>query len=493
MNFCGQCGREVLEGDRLCGHCGHELDLQGDELAYASNVLEFAAIEYPSPKPLLIPPPPPPTGPDSGVQSPEPTGEQILPFYIVCDESASMANNGGIDAINVGLPELHAAIAGDPLVCDKSRICLIAFSDTAEVLVPLARAADIDQMPAMAEKGATCYGEAFRMLKALIPQDIANLRADGYQVFRPAVFFISDGEPTDSDWRDSYGKLADRASNPHAPHIIAFGVDTADATTIEEVGTIAAFLAETGIDPGNALKEILRALTNSIVQSAGSSTPTLVVPPAPDGTITVDTFPEFGSYREPDGPWRERILPIYIVCDESASMADNGGIDAINTSLPELHARIASDPLANDMTRIGLIAFAEDAEVLVPLARAADIDDMPGVKARGSRNYGEVFRMLKTLISQNIANLRADGYQVFRPAVFFITGGEPTDSDWRDSHRELTDRVSNPHAPHIIAYGVDTADAVTIAEVGTTAAFLAQTGIDLGTVLNEIIGSIFRS
>ena len=139
------------------------------------------------------------------------TGEQILPFYILCDESASMAYNGGIDAINVGLPELHAAIAADPLVSDKSRICLISFSDDAEVLVPLARAADIDQMPGMSERGATCYGEAFRMLKALIPQDIANLRADGYQVFRPAVFFISDGEPTDSDWRDSHRELTDRA------------------------------------------------------------------------------------------------------------------------------------------------------------------------------------------------------------------------------------------------------------------------------------------
>lgn len=216
------------------------------------------------------------------------TGEQILPFYILCDESASMAYNGGIDAINEGLPELHAAIAADPLVSDKSRICLISFSDDAEVLVPLARAADIDAMPGMAERGATCYGEAFRMLKAQIPQDIANLRADGYQVFRPAVFFISDGEPTDSDWRGSYQELTDRASNPHAPNIIAFGVDAADPATIAEVGTTAAFLAQQGINPGNALKEIMRSLTNSIVQSAGSSSPTLVVPPAPDGTIALE-------------------------------------------------------------------------------------------------------------------------------------------------------------------------------------------------------------
>ena len=47
------------------------------------------------------------------------------------------AENGraGIDAINVGLPELHQTIAADPLVSDKCRIAVIAFSDRA-VSVP---------------------------------------------------------------------------------------------------------------------------------------------------------------------------------------------------------------------------------------------------------------------------------------------------------------------------------------------------------------------
>ena len=65
------------------------------------------------------------------------TGETLLPFYIVCDESGSMGPNGGVDAINQGLPDLHATIAADPLVSDKCRIGLITFSDTAEELMSL--------------------------------------------------------------------------------------------------------------------------------------------------------------------------------------------------------------------------------------------------------------------------------------------------------------------------------------------------------------------
>jgi uncharacterized protein YegL len=56
---------------------------------------------------------------------------------------------------------------------------------------------------------------------------------------------------------------------------------------MRSIATTAAFIAEQGVNPGNALKEIVRALTNSIVQSSSSSTPTLVIPPAPDGVISL--------------------------------------------------------------------------------------------------------------------------------------------------------------------------------------------------------------
>jgi len=48
--------------------------------------------------------------------------------------------------------------------------------------------------------------------------------------------------------------------------VIAFGVNGANATTIGKIGTVGAFIASSGINPGNALKEILRLFTNSIVE-----------------------------------------------------------------------------------------------------------------------------------------------------------------------------------------------------------------------------------
>jgi len=66
----------------------------------------------------------------------ETIGNTVLPFYILCDESASMDANGGIDAVSQFLPQIHAEISSDPLVSDKCRIGLITFSDIAEELLP---------------------------------------------------------------------------------------------------------------------------------------------------------------------------------------------------------------------------------------------------------------------------------------------------------------------------------------------------------------------
>jgi uncharacterized protein YegL len=216
----------------------------------------------------------------------ETAGNAVLPFYILCDESGSMDANGGIDAVNRGLPELHATIAGDPLVSDKCRIGLITFSDIAEELLPLSNLSDVQAMPGCAAKGMTNYGEAFNLLRVVISRDIANMKSQGIQVYRPAVFFITDGEPTD-DWESNHRALTDKNVNPQAPHIIAFGVAGANPAVIGKIGTKAAFIANQGVDPGNALKEILKSLTNTIVNSSSSSSPTLIVQQAPPGTTAV--------------------------------------------------------------------------------------------------------------------------------------------------------------------------------------------------------------
>ncbi|MFE0511214.1 VWA domain-containing protein [Streptomyces sp. NPDC058964] len=192
---------------------------------------------------------------------------QILPFYMVCDESGSMAA-GGVDAINSALPDLHHEISTNPSVADKTRFALIGFSTQASVLQPLADLSELTQLPSLSAGGVTSFGAAFRLLKSTIEKDVTDLKADGHDVYRPVVFFLSDGIPTDEGWRTDLKELN---SFRYAPKIIAFGISDAETSTITEVANFKAFIQQDeSISPAMAIREFASSLTRSIVSSATS-------------------------------------------------------------------------------------------------------------------------------------------------------------------------------------------------------------------------------
>lgn len=191
--------------------------------------------------------------------------EQVLPFYLVCDESSSMSG-APIQAINDSLPKIHAEIGSNPVVADKTRFCLIGFSTSAQVLLPLADLSAVTQMPGLQAGGGTSYGSAFDLLYDTIRDDVAKLKTDGNQVYRPAVFFLSDGQPTDHNWAASYQRVTDPSWGPR-PNILAFGFGQADSHTLQQIATVKAFIADGTMGPDQALREFAQSLIRSIVNS----------------------------------------------------------------------------------------------------------------------------------------------------------------------------------------------------------------------------------
>jgi uncharacterized protein YegL len=215
-------------------------------------------------------------------------GSQVLPFYIVCDESDLMEPIGGIAAMNQALPDIHAEIASDPLVSNICRIGLITFAETADELMQLTNLSDVVAMPGLQARGPCKYGPVFTLLREIIHRDVEDLKFYGAEVFRPAVFFLTAGEPTDDlDWEDSYRSLMDKATFRQYPNIIAFGVHGASASTIGKIGTVGAFIGGNGVAPADSLSEIMRSLTRSVTYSGPASTPTMVFPSAPTTTTEV--------------------------------------------------------------------------------------------------------------------------------------------------------------------------------------------------------------
>jgi uncharacterized protein YegL len=92
---------------------------------------------------------------------------------------------------------------------------------------------------------------------------VRALAGDTHQVHRPAVFFLSDGQPTDpATWPAAHAALTDPAWSAR-PNLIAFGVGDADPATIARIGTFRAFLDRDGVRPAGALRRCAPALTTS--------------------------------------------------------------------------------------------------------------------------------------------------------------------------------------------------------------------------------------
>lgn len=219
---------------------------------------------------------------------------QLLPFYLVCDESGSMAGQA-IDAINKSLPELHAEIGSNPAVADKTRFCMIGFNNQADVLLPLSDLSTLTAMPKLSSSGGTNYKAAFEALKTTIDSDVRNLKQAGNVVYRPAVFFLSDGHPNRNDWQTAHQALTD-VNWSSRPNILAFGFGSADEQIIRQVATVRAFIADNTIGPADALREFAQSLIRSIVNSATPSPSN----PAAGATLSMpDTVPGFTNVSAP--------------------------------------------------------------------------------------------------------------------------------------------------------------------------------------------------
>lgn len=223
-----------------------------------------------------------------------------IPFYLVCDESGSMAG-APIDAVNQGLAQIFREIAADPIVDDKAMIGVIAFQANAEVLVPLSSTSEVASIPSCNAGGTTSYKSAFIKLKEQIQVDVERIRSLGHSVGRPVVFFMSDGAPNRENWQEAHAALVERddSKNPYRPHIISFGVGEAKGEVIKAVasdvdrakGTRFAYIAAEGVSPGPALAEIMHFITGTIVGSARKSE--VVIPQIPEssGVMLIDPLP----------------------------------------------------------------------------------------------------------------------------------------------------------------------------------------------------------
>lgn len=120
-----------------------------------------------------------------------------------------------------------------------------------------------------------------------------------------------------------------------------------------------------------------------------------------------------------------RRLPVYLVLDTSGSMSGEP-IEAVKNGVQVLISTLRQDPYALETAFISLITFDSDARQLVPLTDLSSFQ-MPEIKAAGGTSLGAVLQLVADSVSREVAKSTPDVKGDWKPLVFLMTDGIPTD------------------------------------------------------------------
>jgi len=139
-----------------------------------------------------------------------------LPIYFVLDCSESMVGEP-ITSMEKGLAAMLGALRKDPYALETAYIGVITFATTAKPAVPLTELSQF-QMPKLVLGSGTSLGAALELLEKQIAAEVAKNTTDAKGDYKPIVFLLTDGEPT-----DRWEAVADRFKKNRGLQIIAVG------------------------------------------------------------------------------------------------------------------------------------------------------------------------------------------------------------------------------------------------------------------------------
>jgi hypothetical protein len=207
---------------------------------------------------------------------------KLLPIYIVCDSSQSMQGGSAIDAVNEGLRGVIREIQRAGRIGDEIRISVLRFGSDAQVVLPLTPVSIETHVPEMHASGVTNLAVAIELLASTISADFHAIAASGGVAYRPAVFFFTDGRPTDatgheltdhSSWQRPLHALREQ---PWEPRVYAYGFGDARPELLEKLvwergvsdGVLESRVSFTGDSAAASLGRLFPALFKTVITAA---------------------------------------------------------------------------------------------------------------------------------------------------------------------------------------------------------------------------------
>ena len=224
--------------------------------------------------------------------NPEPRCAVVL----LLDTSGSM-HGQPISELNAGLKEFERALKSDRLASLRVEVAVVTFGGSVKVLGSGSEGshettfdperafitADAFSAPLVHAGGDTPMGEAARRAISLLRERKDIYKRNGIDYFRPWIFLITDGNPTDNNW-ELAAEQARQEEERKGVLIYTVGVEKADMKTLEQFSSKNQPVKLKGL----AFRELFQWLSKSL-SAVAQSRPGEQVALPPVGWATVDT------------------------------------------------------------------------------------------------------------------------------------------------------------------------------------------------------------
>lgn len=159
-------------------------------------------------------------------ENPEPR----CPCVLLLDTSGSM-DGDKINELNAGLVAFQESLQKDELAMLRVEVCLINFGPvtvTQDFISPSELV-----VPTLTASSDTPMGEAIITALDKIEQRKQTYKSNGISYYRPWIFLITDGAPTD-DWSTAAQRVKDAETRKKVA-FFAVGVEGADMNTLSQI------------------------------------------------------------------------------------------------------------------------------------------------------------------------------------------------------------------------------------------------------------------
>ena len=191
---------------------------------------------------------------------------------LLLDTSGSM-QGPKIDQLNQGLQQFFSELSGDATAASRVEVAIVTFGPVtvAQEFAPITSI----QCPTLYAQSDTPMAAALMRAVDLVNDRKKIYRDAGIPYYRPWIFLVTDGEPTDPEQLGAVSDIVKQQENAKKLSLFIVGVDGANMNVLNTIGTRTPLSLQ-----GYSFREMFMWLSGSL-SSVSQSQPTEQVPLKP--------------------------------------------------------------------------------------------------------------------------------------------------------------------------------------------------------------------